>query len=90
MPHSSLSADESLDLLRRAVVLSEDPFVLRDYANKAWETGRFEQAVAAFTQLKEAVGPNRDFFSRVAEASMEAIQRGERPATSVCWYPGIT
>jgi hypothetical protein len=89
-PHSSLSADESLDLLRHAVVLSEDPFILRDYANKAWETGRLEQAVAAFTQLKEApVGPNRDFFSKVAEASMEAIQRGERPATFVYWYPDV-
>lgn len=90
-PHSSLSVDESLELLQRAVTLSGDPFVLRNYANKAWETGRLEQAIAAFTQLKDtATGSNAEFFARVAEESLEAIRRGEKPASFVYWYPDIT
>lgn len=89
-PHSSLTAEESLALLERAVALSRDPYILRNYATKAWETGYLDRAAAAFTQLKGvADGPQAQFFNRVAEQSLHAIARGERPSNPVYWYPDI-
>jgi len=90
-PHSSLTVDESLELLERAATSSKDPYILRNYAHKAWETGQLERAAAAFVQLREtATGPSAAFFNRVADEALEAIHRGEEPSTSAYWYPDIT
>lgn len=90
-PHSSLTVDESLELLERAATVSRDPYVLRNYAHKAWETGQLDRATAALTQLKQTVtGPSAAFFTRVADEALEAIRRGEKPSTSAYWYPDIT
>jgi hypothetical protein len=89
-PHSSLSVEESLGLLDRAVTLSGDPHILRNYANKAWEGGQIDRAVAAFERLKAiATGSSAPFFARVAEQSLDAIRRGEHPNDFVYWYPDI-
>ena len=90
-PHSSLTVKETLSLLERAAALSGDPYVLRNYANKAWETGQRDRAVAAFERLKAtATDSSARFFTQVAEQSLEAIRRGEKPATPAYWYPDIT
>ena len=90
-PHSSLTVDESLELLERAATVSRDPYVLRNYAHKAWETGRLDRATAALTHLKQTVtGPSAAFFNRVADEALEGIRRGEKPSTSAYWYPDIT
>jgi lipopolysaccharide biosynthesis regulator YciM len=89
-PHSSLTVEESLTLLERAVALSGDPHILRNYANKAWEAGQIERAVEAFERLKALTqDPNAEFFRRVADQSLNAIRQGEKPADFVYWYPEI-
>lgn len=89
-PHSSVTQAEALDLLERAAARTGDPDLLRNLANKAWETGEIERALSAFENLKSMAPESREaYFLAIAEAAIASISRGETPAGLVYTWPEI-
>jgi tetratricopeptide (TPR) repeat protein len=89
-PHSSVTSAESLELLGRAASLTEDPDLVRNLANKAWEAGEVNQAVAAFQRLKSiAPESRRSYFDAIADDAITKIRRGDRASGLVFTWPEI-
>ncbi len=83
-PHSNVTADESVELLHRVALRSKDPNDARNYANKAWDVARFEEAVTAFEWLMSlATGARAAYFRKIAVRSIDAIRSGRRPTSFI-------
>lgn len=87
-PHSSVTKEESLELLEKAASLTGDPDVVRNLATKAWEVGEIDRALKTFDRLK-LVAPEsrRPYFIAVADEAIARIRDGERPSNPVYTWP---
>lgn len=89
-PGSAVRREEGLSVLRRAFDLTGDPILLWNLANKAWDEGRFDDALSAFDQLRAVAGSaNKDHLVRLAEESLELIRHGKRPQANFYEWPEV-
>jgi hypothetical protein len=77
-PGSTLSGDESLGLLRRAAGISDETWVLENLANKAWDVGRFSEALVGFQKLLlRARTMKQPHLATRAKSSIKALRQGK-------------
>jgi tetratricopeptide (TPR) repeat protein len=89
-PEVSISTDERLRLLSKAADISGDPWAILNLANKAWDLGRREEALEAFTRLLSvAESRGEKHLATMAEEAIHAIRRGEASTAPQYSWPEI-
>jgi lipopolysaccharide biosynthesis regulator YciM len=77
---ANVEADESLRLLARTTELSDDPEMVLNLANKAWDLGKFEMAAQTFEKLRQIAKERRKrHLVRIAKAALIEVRNRKPP-----------
>ena len=77
---ANVEADESLRLLARTTELSDDPEMVLNLANKAWDLGKFEKAAEAFEKLRKiAAMRGKSHLTRIANEGLREVRNRKPP-----------